>query len=208
MSNNDKKKIVFYIDGFNLYYGIKNTFKGKYKWLDIVALAKSFLKDNMKLERVKYFTSIVKGDKEATDRQKKIYLQALEKNTQLSIYYGKFSKKKKVCSKCGYHMSSYEEKRTDVNIACEILKDFYERQTDYFYLMTGDSDLISPVKIIKDKNDFIKVIFPPKRVSKEMNQILKKECFYINEARLKKYQLPNEITFTNGKTIFKPSEWK
>ena len=55
-----KRRVIVYIDGFNLYYGlVKGTL---WKWLDLVALARSLLRDDMELVGVKYFTSRVRQD--------------------------------------------------------------------------------------------------------------------------------------------------
>ena len=51
-------KAIVYIDGYNLYYGLlKGT---PYKWLDLWALARALLKEDIELLAVKYFTAPVK----------------------------------------------------------------------------------------------------------------------------------------------------
>ena len=58
MSN---KKVIAYIDGFNLYKGMVEEFGPKYKWLDIPKLLSldKFLQKDQTLIEVKYFTTIV-----------------------------------------------------------------------------------------------------------------------------------------------------
>jgi len=81
-----------YVDGFNLYYGaVKGT---PFKWLNPVALAKSVLPPNLKIERLKYFTARVSGaaDQDAPRRQH-AYLSALRTLPEIEIHFGRFLSK-------------------------------------------------------------------------------------------------------------------
>ena len=56
------KRVTFYIDGFNFYFGLKRTKRidpawRKFYWIDIVKLCESFLGEGQILERVIYFTA-------------------------------------------------------------------------------------------------------------------------------------------------------
>lgn len=68
-----------YIDGFNLYRGILEH-RPRYKWLDLVAFCRQILDTRYEVQKVKYFTAIVKPflDPNQPERQKK-YLRALKK---------------------------------------------------------------------------------------------------------------------------------
>ena len=65
------KRVIAYIDGYNLYYGLlKGT---PHKWLDLVSFVKSFLRPDQELVGIKYFTAPIKTyphDGCAVDRQK------------------------------------------------------------------------------------------------------------------------------------------
>ena len=63
------RRAIVYIDGFNLYYGIRSLRNPTLKWLDVECLAKSFLRPDTHLEQVKYFTTMIKGDIEKVNRQ-------------------------------------------------------------------------------------------------------------------------------------------
>jgi len=53
-----KKRMMFYIDGFNLCFG---SLRGKpYRWLDLEALCGQYVKRDAELCAVKYFTAKVK----------------------------------------------------------------------------------------------------------------------------------------------------
>ena len=51
--------VNFYVDGLNLYNGLKSAGLRKHYWLNLEELSKLLLKPNQKLNQIKYFTSIV-----------------------------------------------------------------------------------------------------------------------------------------------------
>jgi len=54
-----KMRTRVYVDGFNLYYG---ALKGaKFKWLNLVELARNMLPTDHKLDRLIYFTARSSG---------------------------------------------------------------------------------------------------------------------------------------------------
>ena len=55
-----KDRVIVYVDGFNLYYGLKDSGLRRYYWLDIQKLAKNLLKPNQRLVAVRYFTTRLK----------------------------------------------------------------------------------------------------------------------------------------------------
>lgn len=64
-----KERVIAYIDGFNLYFGIKEAGFDNCKWLDIKKLVQGLLKPNQVLVDVKYFTSRVSNAPEKQKRQ-------------------------------------------------------------------------------------------------------------------------------------------
>ena len=200
------KKVMVYIDGFNLYYGIRSTGKTTLKWLDVEKLACGFLRPDARLEQVKYFTAMVKVRKGTIHRQK-LYLRALEHYCDnLTIIKGYFLSKEEICRQCNYNNPTFEEKKTDVNIACEMLADAYENRFDVSFLVSGDSDLVPVVEKIIAIGKKVIVVNPPKRKSSELNQVAS-TSFYLHPNQLKKCLLPAEIPVKKG-TITMPEEWK
>ena len=200
------KKVMVYIDGFNLYYGIRSTGKTTLKWLDVEKLAYSFLRPDSLLEQVKYFTAMIKGREDKISRQK-LYLQALEhRSSKLTIIKGHFLSKGEICQNCNHYNPTFEEKKTDVNIACEMLSDAYEDLFDVSFLVSGDSDLVPAVKKVIAIGKKAIVVNPPKRKSSELNQVAS-TSFHIGPKRLKKCLLPAEVSVEKGK-ISMPEEWK
>ena len=56
-----KKSVIFYVDGYNLYYGLKSKNWKKFYWLDIVGFFEKFLKPYQQLIEVNYFSAIPKN---------------------------------------------------------------------------------------------------------------------------------------------------
>lgn len=74
-----KKRTIVYIDGFNLYYGLLRF--TSYKWLDIVAFAKSLLPhpEEHEIVAVKYFTARVNYNPQEPTAQvrQSVYLEGV-----------------------------------------------------------------------------------------------------------------------------------
>src|SRR6266508_127943 len=83
-------RVAAYVDGFNLYFGLKAKHGRKYLWLDLQALAESLLRPEQTLERVTYFTARVRKDPEGERRQSE-YLHALAHHSPLvTVVAGRF----------------------------------------------------------------------------------------------------------------------
>ncbi len=95
------KRAIVYIDGFNLYYGIRSLKKAHLKWLDVQTLAESFLREGAQLLAVKYCTAEIKGTQSDRIRQQ-VYLNALMIRDKVKIIRGHFLAKGQNCSKCNH----------------------------------------------------------------------------------------------------------
>ena len=140
---------IVYIDGFNLYYGsLKGT---AYKWLDLQRLFERLRPDD-EIQAIRYFTALVDGD--AQGRQL-IYLRALQTLPKVEVIRGRFKRKRFKCgvTACDFSGSRFyigqEEKRTDVAIGIQLVDDAYRDLADRFILVSGDSDLVPAVRMVK-----------------------------------------------------------
>lgn len=87
MASNPERVIV-YVDGFNLYFGLRDKGWRKYYWLDIAKLARSLLTPNQILVRTNYFTSKITHPAGKRKRQQ-AFLSALETLPDLDIFFGR-----------------------------------------------------------------------------------------------------------------------
>ena len=99
-----------------------------------------------------------------------------------------------------------EEKRTDVNIATDMLYDVFTDNIDTVALISGDSDFIAPLDIIRRKGKQVLVFDPHERFS----DICYHASYYAHIPRdlPAKCQLPDIIPIgTHGRTIHRPPAW-
>jgi hypothetical protein len=116
-------RVIAYIDGFNLYFGLKADHGRKYLWLDLRALVESLLLPDQELQGVRYFTARVRDDPDGVRRQS-VYLDALATHCEKVIRVeGRFQEKNRGCGSCGARWIGYEEKETDVNISAALIED-------------------------------------------------------------------------------------
>ena len=116
--NTKKERIIAYVDGFNLYFGIREAGFDSYRWLNVKDLVLSLLKPHQELIAVKYFTSRVSQNPDKQKRQS-TYIDALE-SVGVQIFYGNYQDGTQECKRCGHQWRTAKEKMTDVNIATAI----------------------------------------------------------------------------------------
>jgi uncharacterized LabA/DUF88 family protein len=200
-----KERIVVYIDGFNLYFGMTSRYPNV-KWLNVEALATSLLKPDQQLVAVKYFTSMVSNNP-AKEKRQRDYLEAL-KTTNVQIIYGHYKSKFKSCLKCGHSWADNEEKMTDVNIAVNMLTDAMQDKYDAAILISGDSDLVPPINTVHSLFPAKRVIvaFPPNRHNASVKNVAKGN-FIIGRQKLLQSQFSDSIQLLSGYILSKPTEW-
>ena len=151
-------RISIYIDGFNLYYGcVKGT---PHRWLNPLALCQAVF-PNDQIRRIRYFTAIVHavpGDPQKPQRQL-TFIRALHTIPILSVHYGLFVshvERKALAYPVpgGPHLVDVietEEKGSDVNLATYLLVDGYEDDYETAVVLSNDSDLVEPIKVVRNR---------------------------------------------------------
>lgn len=207
-----KPRTIVYVDGFNFYYGaVRGT---PHKWLD---MEKCFLRlrPDDDIRRIWYFTAMVEGSKGS---RQKTYLRALATTPLIQIMLGKFKIKQVKCGVigCTYPGSRIfdipEEKRTDVNIALQMLDDANHDRADQFIIVSGDSDLVPALEMVKSQWPMKRlVVYVPSRhplrgAAVELRNAADKHKTF-PQALLKVSQFPAELSDGRGGMIYKPVEW-
>ena len=202
-----RERVIVYIDGFNLYFGMKDAGFEQCKWLDVGLLATNLLQTNQDVLEVKYFTSRVSNNPDKQKRQT-TYIEALE-NKGVKVHFGHYQTSQIECKICGSVWASYNEKMTDVNIATQIMADAYQDKYDMAMLISGDSDLVPPIKKVHEqfKNKRVFVAFPPRRHNNSV-ALVAKGSMSIGRKKLIDSQLSEEITKKDGFVLRKPKDWQ
>jgi uncharacterized LabA/DUF88 family protein len=213
------EKIIFYIDGFNFYHGLKKNITidsdwHKCYWIDFVKLFQQFTGVNQSLEKVYYFTA-PPPDSDKHNRQRSLFhANSLINGNKFEIVDGKFFPKTVKCKLCHRTYKTYEEKHTDVNIAIQMIDDCLQGNVDTIALVSADGDLLTPLKLINERfpNIKIRVYFPPANKSdalKNYMKSLKKQVVQLgkNKARFLYSIMPDAVT-KDGISYTIPPKWK
>lgn len=160
-------RTIIYVDGFNLYFRMLEK-RPALKWLNVKALAEKVLKPQNQVIAVRYYTARVSGrlDVHAPARQQ-VYLDALATVPEISVHMGAFLTSEKFASlvhppefrpRLATQMPSpwpdvvkvlkVEEKGSDVNLACHLLLDAFQGNFDVAAVLSNDSDLVEPIRIV------------------------------------------------------------
>jgi len=202
------QRVIAYVDGYNLYFGLREKGWKWFYWLNIPAMVSHLLKPHQTLVTTRYFTTIVKTP-EAKRRRQSVYLEALRTLPDLTIHYGHFLSDNVICNNCGYRYITHHEKMTDVNIAVELMADAYENRFDTALLVSADSDLVAPVRAVQtlfpDKRTV--VAFPPGRSSKALMQVAGAHI-HIGPDALSDSVFPDELAKPDGYVLRRPAEWR
>lgn len=195
-----------YIDGFNLYFGLREKGWKQYYWMDMEKLCMNLLRKNQYLKTVHYFTSRIRGSMPKQKRQS-TFLEALQVSGTIPIR-GKYRINDFQCNKCKKSYEIPAEKMTDVSIAVQMLIDGYSNDYDAALVISGDTDLIPVVKAVKRlfRNKRVIMAFPPERYNSEFEDIVD-DCWIISERICRKSQLPDIVTKPDGYELKKPAEW-
>ena len=203
-------RVAVYIDGLNLYYGLKSKGWRRYYWLDVLQLAVKLLRSRQSLAIVRYFTA--RFLPQAHDPNQHIrqdtYLQALATLPGVTIQYGHHLPKTGTCQRCGSTWTTFEEKMTDVNIAMALLRDSQLNIFDTALLITADSDLTGPIDAVLREipSKRVVVAFPPNRTSGQLRS-LATATFTLGRAVISSSQLPLKVVKPDGHVLTRPARW-
>lgn len=204
-------RTIVYIDGFNFYYGqVKGT---PYKWLNLDALCRSYLDTSKNdIQKIKYFTALVKSRPHDPNQgvRQQAFLRALTTIPHLEIIYGHFLSHvvsmPRANGRGSVNVIKTEEKKSDVNIAVHMLHDAYRNMYDLAVLVSNDSDLSEPIRIITtEMGKKVGILNPQKKPSRELGKyaIFQKQ---IRAGALAACQFPLQIQDSHG-IVHKPTTW-
>lgn len=202
-------RLVFYIDGFNLYFGLKDRGWRKYYWLDLQEMCSRLTRPGQEIVKIRYFTAYINQAHQEKRLRQLTYLEALDTLPLLEMHFGAYLATPQKCFNCGHTFTKYSEKKSDVNIAVRMITDALDDVYDKAVLISADSDLTPCIEAIRRHFPSKKVLvfFPPKRSS----MALRKACHIyggvLNKTTISRSQLPKTIIGKAGYPLRRPDHW-
>lgn len=190
------KRVVCYIDGFNLYHAIDNLGPSLsyLKWLNLWSLSSAFTKPSQEhLVDVYYFTALAYWLPGPQRRHREL-IKAVEYYGVTTVL-GHFKRKTNSCKRCGSTWTTHEEKQSDVNIAAYLIHHAHLNSFDKALVLSADSDLCHALQLIIDskQDKEINVLVPPNRyeITREIRGMV--PSFKIKQKHLKNNVLPDLV---------------
>ncbi|MCO5224990.1 MAG: NYN domain-containing protein [Thermomicrobiales bacterium] len=220
------QRIAYYVDGFNLYHGCFDNTQTRsswrqLRWLDIFTLC-SHIYPGGDTVLVRYFTATVepKPDNPNTSIRQQIYLRALRADGRTKVHLGRFSTYTKMRIVADPNSAivrpkqpeehslviESREKGSDVNLASYLLLDGFQNLYDFAVVVTNDSDLATPIKLVRDElGKQVAIVNPRKRTAIDLKDIAH-SYKSIRRTWLENAQFPDQLQDEDG-IFHKPAEW-
>lgn len=217
-------KTIAYVDGFNLYFRLLRQNRNL-RWLDLEAFITANLPPTSELMRINYYTARVKGRIDAdAPRKQQLYLKALSSSPLIRTHFGNFQIDEKWAGLIHppeflppltlsqpwpdtVKVRKAEEKGSDVNLAAHLVQDAYTEQFDQAIILTNDTDLVEPVRIVvQDVGKPVGLLAPlnnPARSLKNTASWVR----HLKTSDAERCQFPDKVIDHKGQPVHKPSEW-
>jgi len=198
------KRVITYIDGFNLYHAVDDLKDQSLKWLDLWALSESLLRQNETLKAVNYFSAFATW-LPAPFARHRTYVAALQARGVTTIM-GKFKEKPRSCRACGAKWMGHEEKETDVHIAVRLVADALLNDFERAIVISADSDLAPALRVVRQHQPGkeLLVVAPPGRFGNARDLGPKLQ---LTKGRIRKCLLPAQLLDAAGNPIIRPVEY-
>lgn len=220
-------RTTVYVDGFNLYYRQLKE-RPQFKWLNLHRLAVEVLGPVNVVERVRFFTARVSGKRDPdTPKRQQLYFDALATVPEIEIHLGNFLVTKtwaglvspdldpaKPNAKPPFmpwpsvvRVFKTEEKGSDVNLAAHLINDAYQNRFDVAAVITNDTDLVEPIRIVTQEVGKIVGLITP--VAKPATSLSRLAAFnlHIRDSHLAAAQFPSPLPIGGGAFLDRPASW-
>ena len=217
-------RTIVYVDGFNLYFRLLEK-RPSLKWLNVKTLAETLLNPANRIVGVKYYTARVSGriDPMAPARQQ-VYLDALASVPEISIHMGTFLLSEKFAGLVKppefrprlqipqpwpdvVKVVKVEEKGSDVNLASHLLLDAFQDNYDVAAILSNDSDLVEPVRIVTQVlGKPVGLLSPVSNPTLELRRVAS-FIRRVSVSDLGRSQFQNPVIRADGSQVDKPVSW-
>lgn len=199
------RRVIVYVDGFNLYHALDDLKDDSLKWLCLRRLAESMISEREELSSVKYFSAYATWIPDAYLRHR-TYVQALQAEG-VKFIQGKFKKKYVKCKVCRAQYHTHEEKETDVNIGIHLIRDTFEDRFDRALVISADTDMRSAIEMARNiaGSKSIDVVSPPGRMQRSKSL---KPLFQITKGKIRNARLEEVYNIGGGKSVTMPAKYR
>jgi uncharacterized LabA/DUF88 family protein len=239
------RRVCVYIDGFNLYYRSLKNAQYPAKWLNPKQfIINIFPHLSLEIKKIKYFTADVSGrDGSSAPKDQATYIKALHTLDEIEVIKGRFSVHEKyarlsqpiefypdhfeaICTKhkgcdetpMSAKIIKYEEKGSDVNLASHLLRDAFTDEFDLAIVVTADTDLLEPIRMVMELGKNIKLVSPREPHSKSNRALKQVHTSFVsllghqnivenNQRIIETSQFARTLTSRDGAPIEKPLDW-
>jgi uncharacterized LabA/DUF88 family protein len=104
-------------------------------------------------------------------------------------------------------VSKFEEKGSDVNLASYLLRDAYLGKIDRALVLTGDTDMITPLSFAQEHGVFIHSVIPRHTHAARAFEQVANYVEFVDEDLLERGQFDPGLKFANGKHALRPRSW-
>ncbi|MEO8658257.1 MAG: NYN domain-containing protein [Bryobacteraceae bacterium] len=219
-------RTIIYVDGFNLYFRMLAS-RPALKWLNFKKLAETLLRPTKVIVAAKCYTARVSGRLDPTaPKRQQIYFDALATVPEISLYMGTFLTSEKFAGLVMppefrprltlgqpwpnvVKVIKTEEKGSDVNLACHLLLDAFQNNFDVAAVLSNDSDLVEPIRIVTQVlGKPVELLSPVPNPAPTPN-LVRVSSFQrrISVSDLAGAQFPDPIVRADGSIIAKPATW-
>jgi len=215
-----------YIDGFNLYYRMLKK-RPDLKWLNPLQLSREILGSKYNIIQLNYYTARISArahDPLAPARQAN-YLKALSTVSGIHIHRGNFMTSEvwmplatpPDARPLGYSWSfptpdvvkviKSEEKGSDVNLGVHLVRDAFLDKFDVAFVLTNDSDLVEPIRIVVQEVDKRVGLFAPVKFPNASLKAAASFELHVRPHHLAMAQFPVQMQLEDGSFLSRPPEW-
>ncbi|MDH6238669.1 NYN domain-containing protein [Aurantimicrobium minutum] len=105
------------------------------------------------------------------------------------------------------HVWSFGEKGSDVNLASYLLRSILSNKLNSALVVTGDSDLTTPIHFCVEAGANVRVVIPNKQLGNAALRQAATTWFELHPSTLENFQLPRSFITPKGGNIVRPQEW-
>jgi hypothetical protein len=214
-----RRKVFFYIDGFNLYHRRLER-EPRLKWLCLKKLATEYLFPGDDVVLIKFFTAKVdaKNPTPSLKQQRQMAYWDVLRSTGIEIIEGLLEPrdrqcKSTVCDKAAF-FGTMTEKMSDVNLALHVYRDFIEKRPDVICVLSADLDVVPALRMVRETKlpVMIKVLLPTQQDSLLHSRITEHYQMAItnqlSDTFVRKCVLPEKVEVAPGDWRICPDNWK